>query len=309
MHIAVIDIGTLTFHLLIVRINKDNTFDVVYKEKDTVKLGKKGINNREISYSAFELGINTLLYYNEIIRNYNCKRVNAFATSAMRNADNRTDFINKVYDYTGIRIQAISGDYEAELIYKGCKNAYKMESPALIVDIGGGSIEFILGDNKNMLWKKSFEIGIIRLYEKIKPSEPITQEDIFKLNKCFEPCFNEVYNEIIDYNVDTLIGCSGTFIILASILQKNYPNSQRRNKSYYKINKSNLYHLHNYLINTTLNERYSIKGIDASRAEYIVIASIFIIFMVEKLKLKKIIQSDYALKEGIIFEELASILF
>ncbi|MCC6689956.1 MAG: phosphatase, partial [Bacteroidia bacterium] len=162
MLVAVIDLGTNTFNLLIAELLAAGKYRILYNTKLPVKLGKGGINKNQLLPDAMERGINALNDYKNIIAQYNVAKTYAFATSAMREATNSNEFIKRIHEL-GISVDVISGDREAELIYKGVRLAIDIgEQHVVVMDIGGGSTEFIIANNKQILWKKSFLLGVSR---------------------------------------------------------------------------------------------------------------------------------------------------
>src|ERR1700761_8968309 len=171
--IAVMDLGTNTFHLLIAESIGGEIREIVH-EQDPVKLGEGGINKGLIQPPSFERGIKSMLRYKELIQENDVLKVRAIATSALRNAANGIDFINEVETQTGIQIEIIDGNVEAEYIYKGIKAAGCLSAQnSLIVDIGGGSVEFIIFNDKEIKWKQSFEVGAARLMDLFHHTDPI----------------------------------------------------------------------------------------------------------------------------------------
>ena len=153
MRVAIIDLGTNTFHLLIAETRGDQP-EILYKTNVPVKLGEGRINDNIITPAAFERGINCLKDFSLIIADYQVYKISATATSAVRSAENGNEFVNAVNERTGISIETISGDEEAELIYQGVKLSGAITNLSLIMDIGGGSVELILCDTENLIWKK-----------------------------------------------------------------------------------------------------------------------------------------------------------
>src|ERR1035437_7945094 len=197
MKIAIIDLGTNTFNIFIAEILPDKTFQKLYKSKISVKLGEGGINKNHIEEKPFTRGIRALKKHKRTIERFGAEKVLAFATAAIRGASNGKDFIKMAKQKAGIEVKVISGEREAELIYYGVRTAVKMnETPSLIMDIGGGSTEFIIANNNEVLWKQSFLLGVARLMEKFKPSDPITKEEIEQvqnhLEKELQPLFSAV---------------------------------------------------------------------------------------------------------------------
>ncbi|RZK51462.1 MAG: exopolyphosphatase, partial [Pedobacter sp.] len=154
MRIAAIDLGTNTFHLIIAEQNA-NELQIVYKTNQPVKLGEDITKNNSIIPVAFERGINCLKEFKNVLLINDVTVVKATATSAVRSAINGQDFVDAVKDATDIDIEVIDGDEEAELIYEGVKLSGAITGKSLIMDIGGGSTEFILCDEENLIWKKS----------------------------------------------------------------------------------------------------------------------------------------------------------
>ena len=165
--VAIIDCGTNTFHLLIIQEQGDVAKEL-YRDRVAVRIGKGGISDGKIIPEAADRAITTLKDFKKTIDLYDVKEIHAFATSAFRNASNGEDVRDLIMDRTGINIEIISGEREAELIYEGVNAALAIgKEPALIMDIGGGSVEFIIATENDLLWKHSFEIGSTNMKERI----------------------------------------------------------------------------------------------------------------------------------------------
>ena len=163
MRIAIIDMGTNTFNLLIAEVVPPNSYKKVDSQKFPVNLGEGGILLHQLMPNAIVRGLNAIKACNEMILHYKCIKTIAIATSAIREAFNGKEFVSQV-NALDIEVEVVSGDYEAELIYKGVKMSMDLgEEPMLTIDIGGGSVELIIGTNNEILWKKSYKIGVARL--------------------------------------------------------------------------------------------------------------------------------------------------
>ena len=155
MRTAVIDLGTNTFNLLIAEASIGGGFATLYNEKLPVKLGEGGINKGIITDEAFYRGVQAMSYYADMIRQWKGEKILAFATSAVRNASNGNDFVRTVKEKTGIDIHVINGNQEAEYIARGVSQAVKLgKKHSLVMDIGGGSTEFIILNDSEILWNK-----------------------------------------------------------------------------------------------------------------------------------------------------------
>jgi exopolyphosphatase / guanosine-5'-triphosphate,3'-diphosphate pyrophosphatase len=306
MKIAVIDLGTNTFNLLIVEVNSDKTYSTVFQTKISVKLAEGGINKGFIAEVPFQRGIDALkAHYNTTLK-YQADKIYAFATSAIRGASNGFEFIEKAKAETGIQIQMISGDREAELIFYGVRSAVEMsDETSLIIDIGGGSTEFIIANKNEIFWKQSFLLGAARLLELFPPSDPITETeiDVFKnhLNKELQPLFDAVKK----FPITELLGSSGSFDSLAEMItHRFYSPSVLEGKTEYTFKLEDCETIYNDILKSTNAERLQIKGLVAMRVDMIVVSSIIVHFVISSLEIQKMRLSTYSLKEGVICEVL-----
>jgi len=306
---AIIDLGTNTFNLLIVDIDKVNrTYETVFQTKIPVKLGEGGINQNFIQPNAFQRGINALITYKQTIASYNCNHTIAFATSAIRGASNGIDFINEAKQQSDISIQAISGEKEAELIYYGVKQAVELnDTYSLIMDIGGGSTEFIIANRNGAVWKQSFLLGVSRLLEKFKPSEPISESEIKLVQEYLAQELIPLTEALNKYNVTELVGSSGSFDSLAEMIAYKFYNiSIIYNKTEYVFKMANFNDIYNQIIKSTKEERLQMKGLLEMRADMIVLSVILVQHILQSYSISQMRLSTYSLKEGMLYELINS---
>jgi len=302
-NIAAIDIGTNTFHLLIVKPdNKEKKFRELIRKRFFVKLGAKNLFH--IDADAYQRGIKAMDEFALLIEKYKVNKVLAYGTSAIRNADNAAQFIKDIFSRTKILIEKISGDKEAELIFKGIKLSYSFgESPDLIMDIGGGSVEFIIADQNKMLYAKSFKIGVTLLKNLFHNNEPIKLDQIKELKLHLQESLQDFIRKIIEYQPKNLIGASGTFDVLENLLPK-----QNISDSANLIDTENLKSLIDKIISKTLEERKLMKDIPLSRVDLIVVAVLLIEFVWGLLDFQNMVVTKYSMKEGMILEIMESTL-
>lgn len=295
---AVIDVGTNTFNLLI----KDEAGRVIFNDKIPVKLGKGGIHENKIAPDAFERGISALQRYRDICKVKGVDRVFAFATSAVRSATNGAEFVTAAAENCGIQINVIDGDREALFIYEGVAQAIKMEdSPALIVDIGGGSTEMVIANKSGVLWEASYPLGVSRLLENFKPEDPLSKEDISALENYFATTLRDALKQVAKHKPVRMIGSSGSFETLHDMcaLRFNQPVVQPDQAS----SRIYLHHLNiitEQLLESALTERLVMPGMLAMRADTLQISALQIKFILEQTGIKELLLSLYALKEGVI---------
>lgn len=301
MKIGIIDLGTNTFNILIAEIEEGKSFDVLLNTKSPVMLGSEGINEGYISDKAFTRAYAVLRDFKQLIDQFKCDKVVAFGTSAIRSASNSDNFINKIKQDFGIEIETISGDKEATYIYQGVSQAVEFtDENYLILDIGGGSNEFIIANKNGVLWQHSFALGGARLLDKINPSDPITQNEIDLLNLYLNKELTILVDALKKYKVTQLVGSSGAFDSFAKILHRkkfNEPMPVSVLSNVITLNEFKT--IYNEIIPTQRIERLMILGLESVRVDTIVMSVLFTEYTLKLSGVKGIIQSSYSLKEGV----------
>lgn len=308
MRLAVIDCGTNTFNLLIVEFNSLKKYSKIYNSRIPVKLGQGTINEGYIGNEPFTRGIEAIKVFEQEIAKCNVSKVLAFATSAIRDASNGIQFVEEVYKQTQIEITIIDGDREAELIYLGNREAAELsDSTSLIMDIGGGSNEFILANKNGVLWKQSFPIGAARMLEKFAPSDPITISEIKNINNYMTLQMAPLFEAVKKFPPNELIGSSGAFDSIVDIIRSELNGeSIDGNKTCYEINMKNYFHISELIKRSTIDERKKIKGLVAMRIDMIVISCLMVDFALTAFKINEMRVSSYSLKEGALFDYMST---
>jgi len=303
MTVAIMDLGTNTFHLLIAKVEKHD-LQILYKSKIAVKLGENGISAHRISAKPFKRGVSAMKRFGKIAAFYQPEKIIAVGTAAIRNALNKKEFLNAIEKESGIRVKVISGIREAQLIYEGARQAIRIGSgKTLIMDIGGGSVEFIIADGKKIFCKHSFELGAALLLEQFKPDDPLKPAQLKKIRKYLGETLQPLFDACEKYQPDSLTGSSGSFDTFAEMISyRFYKPGILRNATTYEFKMEDYYAIYNLLLFSTTAERTKMKGLIAMRIDMIVIAAIILTFVLEKLNIKKMKLSTYALKEGVLYK-------
>ena len=296
MKTAVIDLGTNTFHLIIAEKNGE-TPHVVFKTNQPVKLGEDITKDNLIIPRAFERGLQCLKEFKAIADEHGVTQIKATATSGVRSAHNGLDFVNEAKKQAGIVIDVIDGDEEAELIYKGVKWSGAIEGKSLIMDIGGGSTEFILCDTDEMIWKKSYNIGAARLMQRFFKSDPISETDKQAILAHLEDELKALKVICREYQPETLIGSAGAFETFAGMLHPELDIDQIATAV---IPLPAYQQLADQLINSTHQERANMPGLIPLRVDMIVMASLLTNYILDDLGIKQIKLSTYDLKMGVL---------
>ena len=299
--VAVIDLGTNTFNLLIARESKKG-HSVIYKNKIPVKLGEGGIQNNILTEAAIERGLSALEQHKLAIDQHGITQVKAIATSAIRSASNSKVFVEKVFKRTGFAIDVISGEKEATYIFNGVCNAMDLnKTNSLIVDIGGGSTEFIITIKGDPVWKASFDLGVARLLSMHRPSDPITGKELRGIQKQITNTLEPLFSTLNKYPVNELIGSSGSFDSITNIILHQYTG-----KGLSKKEKAFQYDLS--IFKTTLDQimysshryRSQLKGLVDYRVDTIVIACLQIMVLLHQIEFSSVRHSSYSLREGVL---------
>lgn len=301
--LAIIDLGSNTFNLLIIK-RFGQTYQTIFKTRIPTKIGAEGFDSKTITPEAFKRGLVAIQALHMIITEYRSNHIYAFATSAMRDATNGSTFVKEVRALTGIEIKVISGDREAELIYNGVSRALQFGSkPELIMDIGGGSTEFVIASEDGVLWKHSFDLGVTRLLEQLNPSNPLSESDIEHFNAFLNDHLSLLFKATKDHDITGLIGSSGSFESLAEMIEVSTEGSPKLSgATEYDFNLNDLSGLNTILVKSTISEREQMMGLVPYRLETIHLASMFIQYIIQKLSLPKVRLSTYALREGVVSE-------
>ncbi len=296
--IAILDLGTNTFNLLIAEKGQNGNPVFIYSKELPVELGKGGIHKAHITPEATERAIKALHAHRKTITEHGIKEEYAFATSAVRGADNKKEFTDRIRIETGIEINILSGEDEAKWIYEGVKHASVLgDQVSVIMDIGGGSTEFIIANSKEIFWKRSYPLGVTRLFETFNRTEILHEKE-----KLVEQYISEMLLELFEagkqYNPIELIGSSGSFESFAQIIQANV-GGEPDPKNGYEFPMSEFDKLYHVLLKSTLEDRLRMKGLIQMRAPMFAYSGMLTKTVLDKLSIKKIKLSHYALKEGI----------
>ncbi|MEM6263266.1 MAG: Ppx/GppA phosphatase family protein [Bacteroidota bacterium] len=302
--IAIIDLGTNTFHLLLAEVNEHDQISIKGKFKEPVKLGEGGINSGFLTEFAFKRGIRALQNFRKLIDSAGVSQVFAYATSAIRSASNGKEFLREASSKANITIRVINGNEEAALIHEGVKNGVRLpqNQANLLLDIGGGSVEFIVSENGEPLLLRSLNIGAARLMEAINPSDPMKEKEMKKLEVLLHKELGSLVKELREFNLQLLVGSSGTFETLATLIA--YQKKDRlsaSNLNGYKFSRGEFNSIFAKLINTTRAKRLKMQGMDSIRVDMILMGGAICSYLFAELNLDQCMVSDFALKEGMLY--------
>jgi exopolyphosphatase/guanosine-5'-triphosphate,3'-diphosphate pyrophosphatase len=304
--LSAIDLGTNSFHMIVVKVSDSGGIETLYREKENVRLGSGSSDYSLLTPDAIERGIACLKRFQGISKKYNAE-IRAVATSAIREAENQKEFLEEAYKSTGIKIQVISGQEEARLIYLGILQGLPVfKERILLIDIGGGSTELLVGESGDVLFSHSFKMGAVRLTEKYFKKDSIGRSDIQKARFFAESLLVPYIKNIDELKPFKVITSSGTATTIASmVLAKRGEKLDRLNG--FEYTSAELLSIRKDLNDAdTSKKRAKLLGLEEKRKDIIVAGSVILEEIFEELGIRTATVSDYALREGILYDTISS---
>lgn len=293
-YFAVIDLGTNTFHLII-GWKKHGVPKILYRKRFYVKLARSGI--RQIDPDALRSAKKACQRFTEKLDEIPVKGLRVLGTAALRTATNAPELTKSLESILGAPIKIISGQEEARLIATGVSVLLKKRHmPALIMDIGGGSVEFVKMDQKAIVWSASFPVGVAVLFNTFHRIDPIPTDAQVQLNSFLDEHLLPLVQEHPADHPITLIGAAGIYEVLARCLGI-------RKSSRLKLIESEEFNvLADEIIGMDLKARQDDKRIPKNRADLFPVALLLIRWVLTHLSVVQLAVSPYAMKEGALLE-------
>ena len=298
MTTAIIDLGTNTFNLLVFQRSQAG-LRILHSEELPVFLGKGGIEKGVIAADALVRGMKALTAHKATAASYGAVEIRGFGTSALRNARNGNEFVQCALAELGIVITIIPGGEEADLILEGVRQAVPFgKQPSLVMDIGGGSIEFILATDKALMWKRSFELGVTRLRERIPISDPITVEEEARIAAHLDDRLEALYAVVERQEPHVLVGSAGSFDTLARIIAAEEGITLSTEATTLPFSALQFDAIKDRLLRMTREQRLLVPGLPEHRVDSLPYALVAIDRVLLAGGIRDLAWSKYALKEG-----------
>jgi len=299
---AAIDVGTNSIHMVVVSVDpQTGGFNILAREKDRVRLGEGSGDMKTLSVPAMERGVAAMKRFGTIAERFGAP-VTAVATSAVREAANRDLFIRRIARETGIRLAIVSGLEEARLIYLGVLQALPViNRQILLVDLGGGSTEFLAGKRRRVLYDNSLKIGAIRITERFFPGGVVSRRSLRECREYLRGLLTPVRRDLKKFRFETTVGTSGTLINMANIVRCGGGDPPLASYNSYTIDARDLLDAAGQILGTPKPAgRLRIPGLDPTRNDIIAGGAVIIEQVVRELKIPSVTVSEFALREGII---------
>jgi exopolyphosphatase / guanosine-5'-triphosphate,3'-diphosphate pyrophosphatase len=295
MTIAVIDLGTNGFRLQIAETFEQGKYRIIHKEANELKMAAEGIHR--IGDAPFQRGVETMRHFSTVLKQHNVLKIKAFATAAVRMADNGQHFIETVKTETGIAIELISGVREAELIYKGMSTSTPLSiKPILMVDVGGGSVELIIGNRDGILWAHSFNIGVAILKQKFHKNDPITLDEIAAIETFLEAETPDFIAQLRVFQPEIPLIACGTLDFMVKILRGGYENNAC------EISKTKFDDFYQNLVFSTDADLHNMPNMPKDKIEMLAVSLVLMDWIQKKMNAPCLMASANSMKAGILYE-------
>ena len=301
MKIGAIDIGTNSMRLLVAEYIDGKLYN---REKfvNTTRIGQGVDSEGYISEEAIERNIKALKEFSDIANEKGCEYIYCIGTSALRDSKNGNEFINLAKVETNVDVDIISGEEESNLAFIGVLQGLDDTNNILVLDIGGGSTEFILGDESGIKYAKSENVGALRMTEKFLSTDPICENEFEDMSNFIEETISDTINILKEKNIRQIVGIGGTITSVSAINQELETYFMEKIHGS-KVNEKELDNILQNLKKMTLNDKKNIKGLQPKRADIITAGVRILNIIMKKLEKENIIVSEYDNLEGLICQK------
>jgi exopolyphosphatase/guanosine-5'-triphosphate,3'-diphosphate pyrophosphatase len=303
MKLAAIDLGSNSFHMVIVEVSASGAFEVIDREKERVRLGAETLSRGQLPAAAMRRGLAALAEFKRLADSHGVEKLLAVATSAIREATNGEDFLERAGRETGIWPRAVSGEEEARLIYLAALHSVHLGGQrALLVDIGGGSVELAVGVGEELLYAASEKLGVLRLAERLEPSDPLSRRDEKRIEAAVDELVAPHLPRLRGVGFDVAVGTSGTILALGAYALTLDGGAAPEPLHHASVDAAALHEVRRRLLGTAARERERLAGLDASRADTIVVGAIVLDTLLARLGAERLTLCDWALREGLLLD-------
>lgn len=302
---AAIDIGTNSVRLAVVRVEEGGRLNTLAIHREVVRLGEGEFETNRMTPAAIERGALVCARFADVARGYNAGEIVAYATSAVREAENRDDFIERVRETADIEVRVISGVEEARLIWLGVSSGIELGARrAIEIDIGGGSTEVIIGNATEHFMLESMKLGAVRLSNQFfSDSGPVTPDAFEKVQFYVRGVASQVTRRVKEHGFELAFGSAGTITTLGDIVSRRHPNESTAGRQL-SFRLVDLRETVQALCRLSLEDRRKVPGMDPGRAEIILGGAATLLTLMESFGIERMNVSERGLRDGILLDHL-----
>lgn len=306
MIVGAIDIGTNSIRCLVADVNGDE-FRTLFREARITRLGESLASEMELKDEAIERALHAIRDYHDSIKLLNAERVRAVATSAVRDAANQDVFLSKVSECCGYEVEVLNGLEEAELSFRGATYAndesFVGNRPTLVIDIGGGSTEIIVGDQEKILHSESIDVGCVRLYELFLHHDPPSLSDLKALRDYLWQKTRDVTERVHPFFPARAIGLAGTITTLSAIKQQLRVYTPERIHGSF-LSRVDVNAIYERLLKLPIDTRKRVIGLQPERADTIISGTLILLDLMKGMHLLEIMVSEHDILDGLVLSQL-----
>jgi exopolyphosphatase/guanosine-5'-triphosphate,3'-diphosphate pyrophosphatase len=303
VRIAALDLGTNSFHLLIAEVRPGGQFEALAREKAMIRLGDVVARKGRVTSAAADVAIQTVRRFKLLADAAEVSEVHACATSAIRQAANGASIVDRIEAETGVAVEVISGRREAELIFGAIRASVLLDpAPALCFDLGGGSLEVMVGDSASLRWATSENLGVGRLTAEFVQSDPISKEDRRRLEHHLASVLGPVADAVKPLSPRLVVGSSGTLLDLAHMVAARRSADVPVSLNQLSFTRDEFLALHKQIIGSKASDRLRMEGLESRRVDLIPAGSILLAAAMDLFGFAAMTVSEWALREGIVLD-------
>ncbi len=307
MKIAAIDVGSNSLHMVIAEADPSGGFVVLDGEKDMVRLGAGTLSSGRISPTAARNAMEVLRDYKRLADSRSVDRIIGVATSAVREARNGEDLLDRIARQFGMYIRPISGEEEARFVYLAAQHSIHLEARrALVLDIGGGSVELAAGSGSRLDYGASEKIGVLRLMERFVGSDPLSSADERRLVNHLVRALTPHRGRIVPLGIERAVGTSGTILALGALAHQEATGTKPETLHHLAVDAGALHALRKRLVRMPIEERLRLRGLDPARADIIAVGAVILDTLLGRLGVRELILCEWALREGVLLDYIKS---
>ncbi|MFN2609078.1 MAG: HD domain-containing protein [Acidimicrobiales bacterium] len=306
MRIAALDLGTNSFHLLVVDAHPDGTFVPLVREKEMLRLGDDVSRQGRVGEAAAARAVETVRRFRALAEGVDAEEVVACATAAIREAENGGELVDRLEAEGGVRVSVISGLEEARLIFEAVRASVILDpGPALCLDLGGGSLELSVGDRRGLVWSSSVKLGVARLTAELVASDPPSADDVRRLRERVTAGLAPLADEVARFSPAMAVGSSGSFEALGRMVAARRPGAVPVSLNQLRFRRDELLGVHEQLLALRSADRARLPGLDARRADIAPAASVLLLTAMELFGFDELTVCEWALREGMVLDAMA----
>ncbi|HTY53945.1 MAG TPA: Ppx/GppA phosphatase family protein [Candidatus Binataceae bacterium] len=305
MKIAAIDIGSNSIHMVTARIGRGG-FEILDRAKEMVRLGSGTLMHGRLSAETMEFGFRTLATFKRLAERQGADPILAVATSAVREASNGGEFVLRAWEELGLKIDVITGAEEGRLIFEAVRHAIDLrDHRAVVVDIGGGSIEVMQSSGGRLQWQKSFKLGVTRMTEQFIHSDPPKSSEMSALKSHARRLLFPAFARARRVKPTLMIGTSGTLLSVTGIAETLRAGKAAERLHNHVLRRGDLAKLLELVVDRSEEQRERIPGLDRRRVDLLPAGTVLADVLLKGLRMREMRACEWALREGIILDFMA----